>query len=355
MRIAYGLHSGLLNVGVEAARAHSLGFDTLATAEVAHDPFLPLVAAAPSAEGMTLQTRIAVAFARSPMILAGLARDLNVLCGGRFVLGLGTQTKAHITRRFDMSWSGRPATQMRDYISAMRAIWADWEGGGTLAYDSDHYRFSLMTDTFRPGPSNLPAPAVHLAAVGPAMTRLAGEICDGLIPHSFSTPAWFHEVTMPALRDGLDRGSRDRTSISVHCPGFVVVTGADGPTQKDLRAVRQQVAFYGSTPAYGDVLRFHGWAALHEQLHQLSRTSDTDRWKRMADLIDDEVLAAFGVIGSLPEVCTQLVERFGSEIDAVQFNPPSDVTAAEMWTAREILETNTCVESVQRADGAFTS
>jgi probable F420-dependent oxidoreductase len=341
MRISHGLRGPLANIAADAAWAATVGFDVLTASEVAHDPFLPLALAAPAAGGLPLQTHIAVAFARSPMITAGLAHDLQVLSGGRFTLGLGTQTKPHVIRRFSMPWGDHPVAQMREYVGALRAIWRDWDDGEALAFKGEHYRHTLMTDTFRPAPSGFPAPAIHLAAVGPVMTRLAGEVCDGLVPHAFSTPEWFRQVTLPALDAGLERAGRDRSGFTVHCPGFIVVTPDSGPSPERLASIRQQVAFYGSTPAYGEVLRLHGWGALHESLHRLSVQDDPLRWKRMSDLIEDEVLAAFCVIGPLRQVCAELAARFGDDVNQVHLSLPAQAStedlAADLAGARAIL------------------
>lgn len=326
MRIGYGLRGAAADVVAEAARARDLGFDAISTAEVAHDPFLPLAVAAGSSGGMRLETHIAVAFARSPMVMAGAAHYLHLLSGGRLVLGMGTQIRPHIQRRFAMPWSGKPAAQMRDYIQALHAIWRDWNEGVPLDFRSEHYVHTLMTDNFRPAAAGAP-PEVHLAAVGPVMTRLAGELADGLIPHAFSTPEWFREVTLPALEEGLERSGRERSAVVVHCPGFVVVTGEEGATEQEALAVRRQIAFYGSTPAYAEVLRQRGRGDLHEQLHLLSVGKDPERWARMGDLVDDELLAAFAVIGPLDRVAEELRARYGTDVDQVHLTLPEDTAA----------------------------
>jgi probable F420-dependent oxidoreductase len=326
VRIGYGLRGGAAEVLAETERARDLGFDAVSTAEVAHDPFLPLALAAGSSGDMRLETHIAVAFARSPMVMAGAAHYLHLLSGGRLVLGMGTQIKPHIQRRFHMPWSGKPVAQMRDYIQALHAIWRDWNEGVALDFRSEHYVHTLMTDNFRPAPAAAP-PEVHLAAVGPVMTRLAGEVADGLIPHAFSTPEWFREVTLPALRDGLERSGRERSDVVVHCPGFVVVTGDAGVTERELTPLRRQIAFYGSTPAYAEVLRQRDRGDLYEQLHQLSVGRDPERWVRMGELVDDELLDAFAVIGTLEQVAAGLRDRYGSDIDQVHLAPPEGTDA----------------------------
>ncbi|MFD2351409.1 TIGR03617 family F420-dependent LLM class oxidoreductase [Nonomuraea ferruginea] len=218
----HAFEAGIADVAACAAWAEEAGYDVVASAEVDHDPFLPLALAARDTSRVRLATTIAVAFARTPMTMAYVANDLQALSGGRFVLGLGTQTKPHITRRFGMPW-GRTAARMREYITALRAIWDDWNTGRPVRHEGEHYRHTLMTATFRPAPHGHGNPPIHLAAVGPLMTRLAGEVADGLIPHGFSTERYFREVTLPALEEGLARAGRDRSEVTVHCPGFVHV------------------------------------------------------------------------------------------------------------------------------------
>jgi probable F420-dependent oxidoreductase len=336
VRIGYGLRGTGGDVVSEAAWARDLGLDALSTSEVAHDPFLPLALVAASSGDMRLETHIAVAFARSPMVTASAAHYLHQLSGGRMVLGLGTQTKPHVRRRFDMPWSSKPAAQMRDYLQALHAVWGDWNRGEPLDFRSEHYNLTLMTDNFRPQRTES-APEVHLAAVGPVMTRLAGELADGLIPHAFSTPEWFREVTLPALHEGLERAGRERSDVVVHCPGFVVATGAGGATEEQRVAVRRQIAFYGSTPAYAGVLRLHDRGGLHEQLHRMSVSKDPERWVRMGELIDDELLDAFAVIGPLPDVAEELRRRYGSDVDQVHISPPQDTSADDLADFRSRL------------------
>ncbi|MFI7611434.1 TIGR03617 family F420-dependent LLM class oxidoreductase [Nonomuraea terrae] len=327
------VHGGaapLAAAGRFAAWAEEAGFDAVTSAEVDHDPFLPLALAAPATSRIRLTTGIAVAFARTPMTLAYVAHDLQSLSGGRFVLGLGTQTKPHITRRFGMPWS-HPAARMREYVTALRAIWDDWNHGREVRHEGEYYRHTLMTATFRPPPHGHGDPPIHLAAVGPLMTRLAGEVADGLIPHGFSTERYFREVTVPALEEGLERAGRDRAEVTVHCPGFVHVFGAEEDRERQM--LRGRIAFYGSTPAYKGVLALHGWEELHERLHALSVRPEADRWERMADLVDDEVLDTFCVSGSLAEVTAEVSRRFGGLVDQVHLQPPPGMPAAEIRKA----------------------
>ncbi|MER6980085.1 TIGR03617 family F420-dependent LLM class oxidoreductase, partial [Streptomyces carpinensis] len=316
--------------------AEDAGFDAVTSSEVDHDPFLPLALAAQATSRVGLATGIAVAFARTPMAMAYVANDLQALSRGRLVLGLGTQTKPHITRRFGMPW-GKPATQMREYLTALRAIWDDWNTGRQLQHQGEYYRHTLMTATFRPAPHAHGSPPVHLAAVGPLMTRLAGEAADGLIPHGFSTERYFREVTVPALEEGLERAGRDRSEVTVHCPGFVQVIGPQDDVEQQRQVLRARIAFYGSTPAYRGVLALHGWEELHERLHALSVRPEADRWDRMADLVDDEVVDAFCVSGRLGEVAAELVRRFGGLVDQVHLQPPAGTPEQELRAALALL------------------
>ena len=328
------VYAGALPADVAAfARwAEETGFDAVTSAEVDHDPFLPLALAATATSRVGISTGIAVAFARTPMTMAYVTNDLQALSGGRLVLGLGTQTKPHITRRFSMPWDS-PAAQMREYIVALRAIWDDWNTGREVRHRGEYYHHSLMTATFRPAPHSYGNPPIHLAAVGPLMTRLAGELADGLIPHGFSTEQYFKEITVPALEEGLARAGRDRSEVTVHCPGFVHVVDPGDDVEAQRRTLRGRIAFYGSTPAYRGVLALHGWEALHERLHELSVRPDPDRWDRMADLIDDEVFDTFCVTGTMGEVTAEVSRRFGGLVDRVHLQPPPGTPDEEIRTA----------------------
>ena len=313
----------------EARRHEQAGYDGLWSSESAHDPFLPLVLAAEHTERIELGTAIAVAFARSPMQLAYTAHDLQSLSGGRFTLGLGSQVRPHIERRFGMPWS-HPAPRMREYILALRAVWSAWNEGTALSFRGDFYRHTLMTPFFSPPPAPGGPPRVFLAAVGEAMTAVAGEVADGLLVHPFTTQRYLREVTLPALGRGLARAGRSRNGSQVSLQVMI----ATGRTEEELaRAVagtRQQIAFYGSTPAYRGVLERHGWAALGGELNDLSRSSRADKWAAMGGLIDDDVLNAFAVVAEPPDVAAEIRRRFAGLADRVSFYAPYDI-AAEAW------------------------
>ncbi len=296
----------LSKVPARAKALEELGVDGIMSAEVSNDPFLPLCLAAEHTERVRLQTSIAVAFARNPMLLAQMGHDLNAYSKGRFTLGLGSQIKPHITRRFSMPWS-KPAARMRELILAMRSVWDCWYDGKPLEFEGDFYTHTLMTPMFTPPNRDYGAPDVWLAGVGPLMTEVAGEVADGLIAHAFTTPKYMDEVTMPALRKGLEKSGRSREDFAVVCPIFTV-TGADEQQMKNNHtAVTRQIAFYASTPAYRPVLELHGWGDIGKELTRMSKQG---KWEEMGTLITDDVLAEFAVVGTPDEVVKGLRERY---------------------------------------------
>lgn len=290
-----------------AGLAEQAGYDALWTSEVRHDPLLQLGLAATVTDRIRLGTAIAVAFARNPMTLAVSANDVHVVSGGRLLLGLGSQVKPHITRRFSMPWS-QPAARMREFICALHAIWDSWNQGTRLRFEGDFYTHTLMSPFFNPGPNEYGSPPVYLAGVGDRMTEVAGEVADGFIVHGFTTERYLREVTLPALRRGRERSGLSMDGFEVSGAPFV----ATGRTEEELAAardaVRGQIAFYASTPAYRPVLELHGWTDLGDQLHTLSLQN---RWQEMGALIDDDVLDAFAVVGEPESVGAELVRRYG--------------------------------------------
>jgi probable F420-dependent oxidoreductase len=311
MKVNAAVMGGLGSVPARAREIEEMGYDGLFSAEVSHDPFFPLLLAAEHTEHVRLSTAITVAFARNPMTLANLAHDLNAYSKGRLTLGLGSQIKPHITRRLSMPWS-KPAARMREFVQAMRAIWACWYEGKPLDFRGEFYSHTLMTPMFTPPDVSHGAPRVTLAAVGPLMTEVAGEVCDGLIAHAFTTERYMREVTLPALQRGLERAGRSRDDFEIACPTFVVSGVDDASREGSRRAITQQIAFYGSTPAYRPVLEMHGWGALGEELTRMSKQG---RWVEMGERIDDEVLDTFAVVADPGVVGSRLAERYGDLID----------------------------------------
>ncbi len=306
----------LAGVAAAAPLAEAAGVDGVSCSEMTSDPILQLTVAAGVTSRVDLLSNIVVAFARSPMTLAVQGRALQEYSNGRLILGLGSQIKPHIERRFSMPW-GAPAARMREYISALRAIWHSWESGERLNFRGDFYSHTLMTPMFSPG-NEYPAPKVYLAAVGERMTETAGAVSDGILLHPFSTQRYLHEVTLPALVRG--RGERPERDVDVVSAAFVVSGRDEAEFAASRQQVCQQLAFYGSTPAYLPVLALHGWGGLGSELNRLSKRPDPDTWRQMGELITDDVLAEFAVIGAPDTIGDGLRRRFGGLITRYEVN-----------------------------------
>jgi probable F420-dependent oxidoreductase len=317
-RIDLGGDPGLdaLALSRRAAEAEDQGFDGIGASETRHDPFLSLALAAQATSRVELLSTIAVAFARSPMTVAQTAHDLQAISNGRFLLGLGSQIKPHIEKRFSMPWS-RPAARMAEFVQAVRAIWATWQTGEPLRFRGEFYTHTLMTPFFSPPALPGALPPIWIAAVGELMTETAGRVADGLHAHSFTTARYLTEVSIPALRRGAEAAGRDPGEVGIALPALIAVGDDQAALDTAIRATRGQIAFYGSTPAYLPVLEAHGWGDLHEQLHAASRRGD---WTGMADLVPDEVLSAFAAVGSASEVAAELRARFSGLITRLSFS-----------------------------------
>jgi probable F420-dependent oxidoreductase len=311
MKVDGGVGFDLDVVGKQARELEEMGYSGVMTAETGHDPFFPLLVAAQHTSKVDLATGIAVAFARTPMILANIGWDLNAASKGRFVLGLGSQIKAHITKRFSMPWS-HPAARMREFILAMRAIWANWKDGTPLAFTGKFYTHTLMTPFFTPTNKEYGGPRVWLAAVGPKMAEVAGEVADGVIIHAFTTEKYLRETTLPALEKGFKKAGKKRSDFEISYPVFVC-TGRD---EKELAtakvATRRQIAFYGSTPAYKPVLDSIGVGELQDELNKMSKQG---RWEAMGDVITEDILDKFAVVGEPSSIAKQISARYGDIID----------------------------------------
>lgn len=318
MKVDGGINAELSQAAATARAAEVAGYDGAWVAETSHDPFLPIAVAAEHTERIELGTGIAVAFARNPMNLANLADDLHRFSEGRFILGLGSQIKPHITKRFSMEWS-HPAARMRELVQAMHAIWDTWQDGTKLDFKGDFYTHTLMTPFFDPGPNPHGRPKVFLAAVGELMTEVVGELCDGMLCHAFTTEAYLREVTLPALERGAAKAGRSLADIELSGPAFVVT----GTTEEEMAAsavgVRKQIAFYGSTPAYRGVLERHGWGELQTELNGLSKQG---RWDEMGTLIDDDMLDTFAIVAEPEQIAPKMKARFGDVVDRISFYAP---------------------------------
>jgi probable F420-dependent oxidoreductase len=316
-------------VEAAAVAAEVAGYDGFSASETRYDVFSGLTLAARATERITLQSAIAVAFARNPMTVATLANDLQLISGGRFLLGLGSQVKSHIERRFAMPWS-RPAARMEEFITAVRAIWARWEGGNRLHFKGEFYQHTLMTDFFDPGPNPHGNPSILLAAVGERMTEVAGRVADGMLCHAFTTPVYLRERTLPALTRA--RGPLDGFTL---CLPAMAVLGADEKARAAAeQGVRAQIAFYASTPAYRPVLDLHGWGELGEQLNLLSRRQ---AWTEMAAAVTDEVLDAFAVSGDAAEVAAGLRARYDGVVDRLSLYTPYAVDPVQLTQVTALL------------------
>ena len=323
-----------------ARRAEEAGFDGLLTAEIAHDPFMPLGFAALATERVRLATAIAVCFPRSPMVVAGTAWDLQEQSGGRFVLGLGAQVKGHNERRFSVPWSA-PVPRLREYVESLRAIWQAWEKGEELNYEGKHYRFTLMTPEFAPRPTGLPRIPVTIAAVGPAMIKLAGRICDGVRLHGFATREYLEQIALPMLDEGLAESGRKRSEFEIWGGGFVATGPDEEAVQKQLEWVRYRLAFYGSTRSYHTVFAVHGWEDLGMKLHAMSKQG---RWKEMAAEVPDEVVHTFAAVATHENLSPAIEKRFGGLVDSVSL---------EFDGATDISERRDIVQDIRRIGNEF--
>jgi len=295
------------------ARLEAAGYDGAFTFETKHDPFLPLAAAAPRTTRLRLGTAVAIAFARTPMLLANIGYDLQQASRGRFVLGLGSQVRPHVRNRYSMPWS-RPAARMRELVLAIRAIWDAWDGVAPLEFRGEFYNHTLMTPAFDPGPQPYRRAAIHVAGVGPRMVEVAGEVGDGLVVHPFSTRRSLAELTIPAVERGLRQAGRERAGFEVTAV-CLVATGSSGPELDEaIAVVRKQLAFYGSTPAYAPVLESEGLGQLLRRLNEMSKQQ---RWDDMAELIPDELVEAVAIVGRRADIAGAIVDKVSGLTDAV--------------------------------------
>ena len=298
-----------------ASEMETRGYDGVWCPETRHDLAASLALAAVGTDHVELGTSVLLAFARTPMTVAITANDLQELSGGRFVLGLGTQIQPHITRRFSMPWS-QPAARMREYVLALRAIWHSWATGDDLNFAGDFYTHTYLPPFFSPGPNPFGNPPVHLAAVGPRLTEVAGEVADGVLLHAFTTRRYLTDVTLPALHRGFARGGRDGDGFEIGCPTLVATGRTPDEVARATRAVRRQIAFYGSTPAYAPVLQLHGWGEVGVELNRLSKEG---RWTDMADAVPDEVVHEIAVVASSEDLGPAIERRLAGIADRVLF------------------------------------
>lgn len=308
----------LQQVPAAARAAESAGFDGIVSMENQHNPFLCLAVAATVTHRLELATSIAIGFARSPMVAANVGWDLQRGSRGRFSLGLGTQIKPHNEKRFSVPWSA-PAPRMREYVQAVRAIWRCWGEGEKLDFRGEHYTFTLMTPNFTPPPLDTPPPKLTIAAVGPAMLRVAGEVCDGVRLHPFCTRRYMDEVIGPRLAAGFAISARTRESFEVSGGGFVATGASDQEVARMLETVRQRIGFYASTPAYWPVLDLHGLGELGRSLNALSKQG---RWADMTRAVPDELVQLMCAVGRHDQLAGAIAARFAGACDVVTVSTP---------------------------------
>jgi probable F420-dependent oxidoreductase len=301
----------LRDVARIAQAAEEIGFAGLWTPETQHNGFYPLLIAAEHSQRLELGTAVAIAFPRSPMVMAQNAWDLQALSSGRFILGLGTQVRAHIERRYGMAWD-TPVARLRDYIGALRAIWQSWQTGERLNYQGQFYQHTLMTPFFNPGPIATPDIPIYIAGVNEGLARLAGEVCQGFHVHPFHSVKYINEVVRPQIAAGAARSDRSLADVTLVSSVFAITGPNDTAIAMMRKLVREQIAFYASTPTYRVVLECHGWQAIGEQL---SRLASMKRWSQMGELITDEMLQVFAVEAPLDRIGAALRARYQGVLD----------------------------------------
>lgn len=334
---------GLAGLAACAQRIEALGFDAILASETAgHDPFFPLLIAAEHTQRVRLETGVAIAFPRAPMVVAQMAWDLQRFSNGRFALGLGTQVKGHSERRYGVPWIGAPGPRLREYVACLRAIFETFQHPEAPRwYEGQHYRFALLPPVFRPEPISAPHVPIHIAALNPYMSRLAGEACDGVFAHPVCTPQYVREVVLPAVAEGAHAAGRSLEDIEIiHAP--IVVTGrTDAELDAAKRVHRRRVAFYASTRTYHPVFELHGWKELGERLHALSLDG---RWDEMTALVSDEMAAQFATIAPLAELGDALRQAWGGLLGTLHL--PTDLPLATDEDRRQVRRV---VETLQRA------
>lgn len=324
MKIDVGiLVPDLLDLPKVARAAEDVGFDALWTSETQHDAFLPLAIAAEHTSRIELGTSIAVAFSRSPTVLAHIAWDLAKASRGRFILGLGTQVKAHIERRFGMIWES-PAPKLREMILALRALWNAWQGDGKMNFRGEFYKITLMTPFFNPGPIEHPDIPVYIAGVNEHLCRVAGELCQGFHVHPFHTTKYIREIVLPNIERGAKQASRTRADVKLSSAIFVAMNDAE------RQAARQQISFYASTPTYRTVLDAHGWGEVGERLSALAARG---KWDEMPALISDEILNEVAIVAPADEIPARIQSRYTGLLDRIAFYAPFTPEDASRWRA----------------------
>lgn len=320
MKVTTGLQGRSTNeIMASARRAERLGFDVISSSETNHNPYLPLAIAAGYTENIALRTSIALAFARSPMDTAYIAWDLASLSDGRFELGLGSQVKGHIVRRFGMNWTA-PAPRMREYIRALKHIWNAWQTGTKIEFYGDHYNFNLMPPFFNPGPIGCPDIKIFISAVNTNMLAVAGEVCDGVLLHGFSTHEYTKNYILPQIEKGAARAGRTLGDIQISNGGFIVIGENEDEVERQKQITKNRISFYASTRSYLPVMAAHGW---NDTAAALYRMSVDGKWEEMSSLITDDMLEAFSVIGTYDDIIPKLKAKYGKYASSIGFDFPA--------------------------------
>jgi probable F420-dependent oxidoreductase len=328
-----GQKAGLAEIAASARRLESLGYDGITAPEAGHDPYLPLAIAAEHTDRVALATNVAIAFPRSPMITAQLAWDLQHYSQGRFRLGLGTQVKPHVERRYASAWTGAPGPRLREYILCLKAMFDSFQNGTKPDFKGEHYGFSLLPPFFDPGPIEHPDVQLQIAAVNPYMGRLAGELCDGLRLHPIATFRYTREVLVPAIAAGAEKAGRKPDAVDLIGAPFLAIARDEAGLEAVKRDLKQHIAFYGSTPTYHSVLEFHGWQDAAAELHQLSRSGG---WKQMPDVISDEMLEEWAIVATHDQLVDRIVERCGDLYSTVLLDLPRELGGDDDWVRESI-------------------
>ncbi|MCP4035673.1 MAG: TIGR03617 family F420-dependent LLM class oxidoreductase [bacterium] len=309
-----------------AQQMERLGFDGVTTPEAGHDPFLPIPLMAEHTRDIKLGTNVAIAFPRSPMVMAQIAWDLQQLSGGRFRLGIGSQVKAHVERRYATPWTGAPGPRMREYLECMRAMFATFQETKPTFYQGELYQFSLMNPFFNPGPIDHAPPEILIAAVNPYMAKLAGELCDGLRLHPIATFDFARAVVMPAIAQGASKAGRSAKKIDVVGAPFLCLARDEQGVRAAMEDQKQHIAFYASTPTYHSVLEHHGWMDTAHELHRMTREG---KWTELAKCISDEMLEEWAIISTWDDFPAKCRARCEGIFDTVLLDLPPDARADE--------------------------
>ncbi|GMU40399.1 MAG: LLM class F420-dependent oxidoreductase [Chloroflexota bacterium] len=332
MTVGTGLGTDYWNIPAQAKRLEDLGYDIASNGETQHDPFLPLMLGIEHTQRMHFST-LAIAFPRSPYVTANMAWDLAKFSGGRFVLGLGTQVKGHNERRFSVPWAA-PGPRIRDYVNMVRAVWDSWQNGTKPNFESEHYQYKLTSPFFNPGPIEHPNIPIVIAAVNPFNARLAGEVCDGIAIHGFSTFKYIKEVLIPAVHEGARRAGKDPKDLQIRGGGFIVTGRTEEEVAKAKERSRRQISFYASTRSYSNVMKTHGWADEAAQLHRLSVEG---KWDDMVGLITDDMMEEFCVIGTWDELPAKMREKYAGVNTQITFSAGEPKNPDEAAQIREII------------------